>query len=245
MIALAFELLIAKQALGVADIEDFSDWAESLLMDGCELDNVAILASLGVSNDTDLEEVERYFSRCITDLKLVVPNQQTAIWNYAQELAKAIVANTLKPSTGLGLLKSFWIATDYTQPLYSLWYDLAVDVYSLNNDDVYLWNAELQHEDTNEFIIKMAQQFLDLSQYDTPEHFFDLTACFDCGHIGYAANKRIEVTWLAVPLFRLIYGRNPTMQPVCSHCGSAHLKSMRDYEGRAMYLLSKQAIQHE
>lgn len=245
MIALAFEILIAKQALGMADIEDFSDWAESLLHQGCELENVAILASLGVSNDTDLDEAEYYFSQCINDLNLCVPNQQDAIWTYSQELAKAVAAKTLKPSVGLGVLKSFWIATDYTQPLYSLWYDLAVDVYSLNNQDAYLWNAELYNEDMNEFIIKTAQQFLDLAQQELPENFFDLIACFDCQQIGQLTHKRIELPWLAMPLFRLIYGRNPTLLPICSHCGSDHIKSMRDYQGRALYLLSKQAIKHE
>ena len=237
-----FNTLVAKQALGIAEAEDFSLWAEQLLSRGCDNQNVAILAGFGLEDTPDLQEVNVYFARCVDELGLSLPEVHRAIFIYAKDLATKITTGLLKPTTGLGLLKSLWLATDCYEPLYSIWYELAVDIYSLEHEDVYLWNTGLLKDNINDFIILIAEQFLRLCECENlPENFLNLSACQQCGHVGLSQTKRTELLWLPEKVFWLLYGRNPTVEDVCEQCGAAQLKGMRDYQGRALYLLTVNA----
>ena len=63
-----FEHLVGKRALGSAHARDYTTWAESLLYEGVDAENVAILASIGLERDPDSEEVELYFPESVTSL---------------------------------------------------------------------------------------------------------------------------------------------------------------------------------
>lgn len=234
-----FNALVAKQALGIARIKDFSDWAENLLIQGCDSENVAILAGFGIERCPDSYEVEIYFKKCAVELDLVILEDRAAIFEYAKHLATNISDGILDPETGLEILKNFWLATDNDEPLYRIWDELAEDICSLDDYQGYLWNTGLSAQNVDEFIIQVARQFLQLSAMDLPEDFFCLCACSECGYIGKAQLIRIDLPWLSEKLFRLIYRKSPTFQWVCGHCAHANIKNMFDYDGRKLYLESQ------
>jgi len=235
-----FNILVAKRALGIVQAKDFSDWAESLLVQGCNAENVAILAGFGLEHFPNSYDIELYFKKCVDELGLVLFEDRAAIFEYVYELAANICKGIIKPRAGLESLKNFWVATDDDEPLYRIWDELAEDVCALGDYDAYyLWNTGLSEENVDEFIIKVAQQFLQLCESDLPEDFFCLCACSDCGHIGKAQLIRIDLPWLPEKLFRLVYGKAPTFKWVCGCCAQPQIKNMFDYEGRRLYLESK------
>ncbi len=238
-----FNALVVKRVLGTVQPQDFSNWAENLLLQGCDSKNVAILAILGLERFPDSYEVEHYFEKCIDELGLVLPEDRVVIAEYAPEYANELASNIssglLKPREGLELLKNFGMATDYDKALYRIWDELAEDVYTLENCDYYLWNTGLLKDNIDEFIIQVAKQFIQLGKTELPDDFFELCACDDCGYIGKAHLKRMDLPWLPEKLFRLIYRKRPAFKWICAHCTQSHLKNMFDYEGRKQYLESQ------
>jgi hypothetical protein len=239
-----FNTLMAKRALGRAQTKDFSDWAENLLAQGCDAENVAILAGFGLEHSPDSHEIELYFKKCVDELGLVLLEDRVAIFNYVRELAGNINAGIIHPRTGLESLKNFWVATDDDEPLYRIWDELAEDICALGDyDGYYLWNTGLLEENVDEFIVKVARQFLQLCDSNLPEDFFSLCACSDCGHIGKAQLIRTDLPWLPEKLFKLIYRKAPVFKWVCGHCLHPQIKNMFDYEGRKLYLEAQTATQ--
>lgn len=230
--------LVAKRALGIATAEDFSDWAEDLLAQGCDGKNVAILASFGIDRFTDSNEIEEYFKKCVAELGLVLPEERVAILGYAKDLAANICDGILEPEAGLELLKNFWQATDNDEPLYIIWDELAEDINTLDNYGGYSWNTSLSEDNTDEFIIQVARQFLQLSAIDLPDDFFSLCACSECGYIGKAQLIRLNLSWLSEKIYRFIFRKSPVFKWVCGQCANPNIKNMFDYEGRRLYLES-------
>lgn len=234
-----FNVLIGKQALGIAQTQDFSDWAESLLIQGCDSENVAILASFGVERFPDAYEVEVYFKKCVAELDLILPEKRVALFEYAKDLASHISTGIVKPRVGLNRLNILWAATDYDEPLYNIWDQLAEDVYSVYANDSYLWNTELSKDNIESFICDVAKQFLQLCNCELPEDFFQLCVCDECGHVIKPQLKRIDLPWLPEKLFRLIYRKAPAFRWMCGSCASWQIKNMFDYAGRKQYLESQ------
>lgn len=231
----ALKALLAKRALATARVNDFSNWAENLLSQGCDSENVAILAGFCDCN-AGLYEVEAYFKKCVDELGLVLVENRAAIFEYAKNLAFDIDTGILDPRDGLEQLKDFWLVTDNDEPLYRIWDELAEDVCAVESGDAYLWNTGLSKENVDEFVAKVAKQFLQLSEINLPEHFFALCVCSQCGHIGKPQLKRLDLPWLPEKLFRLIYGKAPVFKWVCGSCVKPDIKNMFDYEGREYYL---------
>ena len=231
-----FNTLITKQALGIAKNKDFSDWAESLLVQGSESNSVAILASFGIDRNLNTDEVKQYFEKCLLELNLVLPEPRILIFNHVKTLVLEIINGTVKPQIGLNGLKNFWLQTDNDEPLYRIWDELAEDVATLDDYQGYLWNTHLSKENVDDFIIEVAKQFLQLCELKLPDNFFALCACPDCQCVAKPLLKRIELAWLPEKLFRLLYGRSPTFKWVCRACEQSHLYNMFDYEGRKHYL---------
>ncbi len=73
------DLLAGKRAMGLATPEDRIAWAERLLAKGSDLDDVQILASLGLDRRPDAQEVEGYFQRSLRALGLVLPPRQARL----------------------------------------------------------------------------------------------------------------------------------------------------------------------
>lgn len=59
-----------RRALGSAIRDDHVCWAEELLSDGVNSDDVAVLASLGLAKNPDSREIESLFQKSVDDLGL-------------------------------------------------------------------------------------------------------------------------------------------------------------------------------
>lgn len=230
-----FELLTRKRALGTANLRDYTNWAESMLYENVGSENLAILASMGYERDPDSEEIEMYFLKSIKDLNLSLPEDQTELRNYAEDLCKLILSDELEPEEGVSILERLYSKSDY-EPLYSIWDNLGEDLWVLDDCGSCIFNSGLNTENKKEFIKNVAAQFITLLSTNLPDQFFTLCACPACGYIGKNKLEVIEKPWLPKKLFRFLYQRGPTHQTVCASCKRPSPISMSDYEGRKQYL---------
>ncbi|MFL1455848.1 hypothetical protein ACJO5Y_15545 [Marinobacter sp. GN3S48] len=233
-----FELLVGKRALGSAHARDYTTWAESLLYEDIESENVAILASIGLERDPDSEEVELYFQRSLTDLDLLLPPDEDALQVYAADLCEQIVSGDLDPEIGADTLAGFYSRSDY-EAIYSIWDDLSEDLWMVSNQDGCIFNTGLTKENASGYIKNVASQFIFLLQANLPEDFLHLSACPECGYIGKHELEVIDMPWMPEQLFRLIYKRGQTQRVICPRCKRPFPNNMSDYEGRKQYLGSR------
>lgn len=233
-----FELLAGKRALGSAYSKDYTEWAESLLYDDVESENVAILAGMGYERDPDSEEVETYFQKSLIDLGLTLPDEKEGLKIYAKALCEQIVAGDLEPEEGVSILETFYSQSDY-EAIYSIWSELSEDLWMVNNRDGCIFNTGLSAENKRDYIKGVAAQFIELLQIELPDRFFYLCACPECGYIGENELEVIDKPWMPDKLFRFIYKRGQTQRAICASCKKPFPINMSDYEGRKQYLSTK------
>lgn len=233
-----YENLAGKRALGRACSKDYTNWAESLLYENIESENVAILASMGYERDPDSEEVETYFLKSLKDLSLTLPNEKEGLMRYAKYLCEQIVSGDLEPEEGIGILDSFYLKSDY-EAIYSIWYELTEDIWMVSNRDRCIFNTGLTAENKKEYIKGVATQFIELLEKNLPDRFFSLCACPKCGYIGESELEVIDKPWMPGQLYRFIYKRGQTKVAICANCKRRFPNRMSDYEGRKQYLIKK------
>ncbi len=230
-----FEHLVGKRALGSAHARDYIAWAESLLYEAIESENVAILASFGFERNPDSEEVESYFQRSLTDIGLSLPPDKDALSIYAKALCEQIVSGNLEAEVGADILAGFY-SRSYYEHIYSIWDELRDDLWSVQNRYGCIFNTGLTKENSGNYIKNVASQFIVLLEADLPEDFFHLSACPECGYIGKSELEVLEMPWMPEKLFRLIYKRAQLRRVVCQSCKRPFPNNMSDYEGRRLYL---------
>jgi len=233
-----FELLAGKRALGSDYSKDYTDWAESLLYEDVDSDNVAILASLGYERDPDSADIETYFLRSLSDLDLDLPSDEEALKLYAKAICEQIVAGELDPEKGVSVLETFFSSSGY-EAIYSIWDELSEDLWMVNDRDVSIFNTGLTIDNKGTYIKKVASQFIMLLESELPDRFFHLSACPECGGIGESGFEVIDKPWMPDKLFRLIYRRGQTLRTICTNCKNPFPKNMSDYEGRKQYFDKK------
>jgi len=233
-----FTNLAGKIALGTAYSEDYTNWAMDLLEEGSDSENIAVLASLGFEKNPDSVEIKEYFYRSLKDLGLELPTEENSILSYAKYICSEVVSGNIAPRDALPILERLYSKSDYER-IYSIWDGLSEDVWMVANRDGCYFNTDLTSENIEEYIAQVARQFIELTEIELPEHFFQLTVCKKCGHIGESAFTRFDKPWLPEILYRVIYRRGPAMKPVCSICGEDFPLGMVGYVGREKYLKSK------
>lgn len=230
-----FELLAGKRALGNAYSKDYTEWAESLLYDDVDSENVAILASMGYERDPVSEEIETYFQKSLKDLGLALPSKKEGLMIYAKVLCEQIVSGDLEPEKGVSILETFFSISDY-EAIYSIWDELSEDLWMVNDKDGCIFNSGLTIENKSNYIKDVASQFIVLLESELPDRFFYLSSCPECDNIDESDLEVIDKPWMPDKLFRLIYRRGKTQRAVCSKCKRPFPNNMSDYEGRKQYL---------
>ena len=230
-----FEQLAGKRTLGIARPKDYGAWAESLLMAGEDSENVAILAGIALEKYPDTHDLEDYFQRSLRDLSLTLPTETNSLQSYAAYLCEQMVLGNLKPEQGLRILQTFYSRSDY-EPIFSIWDELDEDIYFVKNGEDCIFNDDLTQDNIQEFILKVAKQFIQLLEVQLPPNFYHLCVCKECDHIGESQYERIEKPWIPENFFRSIFGRNPNYQSICSKCGAPFPGNMSDYAARQRYL---------
>lgn len=147
------------------------------------------------------------------------------------------MAGNVSPKNGLSTLEGLYSKSDY-EPIYSIWDELSEDVWMVNDREACIFNTGLTRENIDQYIVQVSEQFIRLTEIELPERFFWLTVCRKCGHFGEHKLIRIDKPWMPEKLYRFIYKRGHTMEPVCSKCGKEFPLGMGDYAGREEYLKS-------
>lgn len=230
--------LAGRRALGNATRDDHVRWAEGLLGDGVDSDEVAVLASLGLAENPDSQEIESWFQKALDDLGLELPPHDQALLSYSRRICQNIVDADITPEDGLMLLEPFYRATRYAQTVFMIWAELVEDVSLLCEGERPVFNSGLNTANMAPFIHDVAAQYLRLSDLELPETFFDLHACSECGFIGECDWQTLEQPWLPALLFRLIRRRSQSLRAICRACHAPFPKNMSDYAARQQYLAS-------
>ena len=233
---MSIEELFGRYAKGIDTPEDYSKWAEEQLVAGFNSINIAILAGLDTEKPIDTQEVHEYFQRCIRELCIEWPDEKSAQKMYAKVLCTKIVADELNPQFGLSVLAQLYSVSGYSERMYALWEELEEDISLIETDDRPIFNIGIGKDHVNEYIKKVAIQYLAMLSMNLPSNFFQLSYCFQCNNISEPIKKRIDSPWLPDRIYRLIHRRGATYRMVCGNCGSDELVSMWAYEGREKYL---------
>ena len=168
---MTFEKLTHKIATGLVHAKDYTDWAESLLSDGEQSENVAILAGLGLDKYPDSYDVAFYFERSINDLGLFIKDIDELRMDCAEALCKEFLRNEISSAELVNQLDSFFTESDY-EPIFSIWSELNEDIWMLSDCEHSIFNSELTTVKREEYIKQIATQFIHLLHLKLPNSFF-------------------------------------------------------------------------
>ena len=108
------KILFGKRVLGYVSASDYVNWAVEMLKKDYDSPNLRILA--GLSPESRMIEVERYFFSCLQELNIDQElNPKVAVHTYASQIAKQIING------------QFRSAREAIQPLYQICLDTGYD----------------------------------------------------------------------------------------------------------------------
>ncbi|WP_026472087.1 hypothetical protein [Alkanindiges illinoisensis] len=232
------EMLTAKIAFGSVQLRNYSDWAESLLDQGNESENIMILASFGLDKNIDKYEIETYFEKCLSELKLKLPTREKALKIYAKQLCIELLQENILVKKAIDDLSRLWSLTDYEEPLFRIWDELSEDIYFIENEEHgAFWNSGLTKENQSTYIKEFAEQFLQLLELKLPENFWQLSYCESCKYIGKLTIET-KIEWLPVTKFKFFKFSTEHLvnYAACAKCLTPYPLTMTDFTGRKKYL---------
>jgi hypothetical protein len=213
------------------NVSDYIAWANHLLEQGCDLPEIAEMASFAFESEPDAKEVERYFLRCVQLLGFSMSDDVfQATIDYWGDTCERMLDGRLALDEGIALLHE--IDNDYEYYLMMPWVDLAryhtekhrqTGQCQFAADDIASYGEE-------PFAWMLVRQFLTLCQQGSqsfPTKFPVIWYCLAC---NCSSNEDTWTTQRTAP---------------CRACGSADsLKNMQYYVNREAYLqqLSPQSL---
>ena len=102
---------LGQIAMGGGGSEYKCTWAMSLLEQGVDTPNLAILATL--LKPINEFEADDYFNRVLKELNIERPKDEEAIEGYAKVLMKEVAEGSLAPETGASMIYSTNVKLDY------------------------------------------------------------------------------------------------------------------------------------
>ena len=231
--------IVTRRVLGSWTAHDAIAWAESLLEEGGDSREVAILASLGLEGDPDPFEVEGRFQQCLAEQGASLPEGREAWTTAARHVCGGILDGRIAPREGLDLMAKLASRTGYETP-YAIWDELDDDVILAEAGEEPFLTTGLAPDTVEETIRRTAEQFLRLLDVKLPEDFDQLVACPECGTV---ARPRLERTGLSrLPVFVLRILRRPVIvRAYCARCGHPDPPGMTRFEARERLLEVLQA----
>jgi len=211
------EILLVRRALGLAQPEDYVQWAIGMPADGVDTENLRILA--GLSSRAEPEKIEHYFCLVRAELGLVhfdasqQPFLGTSLVRSAFDRQKASPAETIH-----------WMAEVYLagQPR-----ELLLLPWSVLRD-------ELEGLSSVADAVNLEWSLFDRARWvDLPEGWLHHAWCVDCGHLGELdPSARAPVD----PLLRIPGRRAAPTSAGCPQCGSRQYRWLTDQKARSAYL---------
>lgn len=230
--------LVSKIACGDIQPHDYSDWAESLLNQGFESENILMLASFGLEKNIDRYEIETYFEKCLSELKIQLPDNNESLKIYAKLCCIEILKENTLPATAVNNLSRLASLTKHEEPLFRIWDELSEDIYFIENEEYgAIWNSGLTIDNQTTYVKEFAEQFLHLLELQLPANFWQLSYCKSCTYIG---NSIIETKTEHMPVTKLKFFKFSKKHLVnyaaCSKCLTPYPLAMTDFIARKAYI---------
>lgn len=196
--------------------QDYIDWANELLENGCDAPSIWDLAFLRWEDYVYSDQVERLFQSSIGELGLELPTDwYAALWAYSSRICENLPQGKISPWDCMHEMLT--IADNYNEPyIHWIWVDLCDDLNQRAPASSSIeFNSALNLEDPDLSIRTVVQQFLVLCCMSLPDKFPCVWRCETCEAIGE------ESTF------------TETKTCVCPSCGGAStMKNMRFFEHR-------------
>ena len=215
--------LLAQRLFSYFDSKKLVDWAVMMMENNYDSDSLVILAGL----DSDSTEVrEQYFWQTIDELKLNVKKSDfDLIDHYAVYVAESVISKMISPKKGLSIMQEIVQATDYSDK-YIHFFELDEDLDYLKYDNQTIFNSGLSLQNSDKFIIREFELFLDAEKFKIDDTVKELAYCNSCSSIGKPKLKTK----------RNLIGQVKYQYWVCYLCESKDILHFRDQKGREIIL---------
>lgn len=202
---------------------DYIAWANAELARGCELPEIAEMASFALERDPDAREVERYFLQCVQLLGIHMPEDAyQATRDYWAQTCDRMLDGSLGLDEGIALL--YDIDDDQGYDLMQPWIDLS------HHDGAVHWHDKQQqivatdiarhgHDAYTWMLVRQFAALCRLPEAALPQRFPCVWHCVACGADGGESTG------------------TPQRTARCPACGGAgSLKNMRYLDNRQALL---------
>lgn len=230
--------LVSKIACGDIQPHDYSDWAESLLNQGVESENILMLASFGLEKNIDRYEIETYFEKCLSELKIQLPDNNESLKIYAKLCCIEILKENTLPATAVNNLSRLASLTKHEEPLFRIWDELSEDIYFIENEEHgAIWNSGLTIDNQTTYVKEFAEQFLQLLELQLPVNFWQLSYCKNCKNICESIIKIEEKQKLVtkIDFFESSIEQSGNYA-VCAQCFTPYPIPMSNFIARKAYI---------
>lgn len=177
-----------RRARGLATTRDHIDWADALLVAGCNVPSIAELASYVYERDPERSEVESAFLECVAELGLtLVADSDEAFEKFIAVISirvcEQILTNEITPKAGMRRLLEFLEDNDDEPLILWMWLDLENDLGPFR-DNYVTCNEGLDLTDYDACVRATAAQYIALSKLNLPERFPWVWQCHQCGFVS-------------------------------------------------------------
>ena len=164
---------------------DYIAWANTQLEQGCDLPEIAEMASFAFEREPDAQAVEHYFLLCVKQLGLSVPEDDyQSTRDYWSQTCDQMLDGGLTLDEGIAKLQD--IDDDQNYYLMQPWWDLSNYYIALNGQDD-RWQivaediARLGQDAYTRMLVRQFAALCRLDQSTLPKRFPDVWHCIACG----------------------------------------------------------------
>lgn len=219
--------LLSKHITGVAmDSQNYVDWAVLALIDGFDTPSLAILAGLDLGYSYSGERYD-YFRRSIKELGIDILNcGENILVEFSGFVCKGLLLGEIDAGEAISILGSYYVWSYYSEPFFLIWYTLSDEIDLVNAGYGSIYGNNVNKSNQNEYIKKVAEQYLALLEIPLPDVFFRSSICDRCGFFG------------EFPIWKGVL--------ICPMCKSKDALPMRNsYVGREKYLLGLEQCENK
>ena len=153
-------------------------------MDGFDTPSLSILASLDLSPSNPGDRNE-YFRRSIQELGIdILDSEDNILVRFSGLLCKGLLWGEIDPKDALSMLVSYNNRTFYFEPLFNVWYSVDDEIDLINDGYLSIYKNDVNETNQNEYIKKIAEQYIALLETPLPEWFFSASICGNCNFFG-------------------------------------------------------------
>lgn len=229
--------LAAGLALARTGTPELIAWAAAALAQGEDTPSLRRLAGC-YAQDAFFDTLP-WFRRCLTEMRIHLPDSDRLLSDYASLLARRIQSGEQEALAGLREMISLNYSRQQSDPLLGPLSDLLAAA-ELQADELgsYAWlYPEFASMPLTELIREECRLYLALRD-ETVDELLTSSWCLSCGQREKALVQPRLQGW-AQTLWRRVCGNQAELRTSCPHCGSEELLPLTRLAGRQKYLAAR------